>query len=168
MTKKLFKEKWIKRIFDYYRKLDPSQIPHTQSVIKYTIKICNAINVDEERTNKLLIAAAAHDIGCPISKKKYGDTSPDHQQTEGRLIVQQWLQDETTLTTFEKEWVAQVVGTHHQRPSAINFHFEELFDADLIVNTLEEEEISQKRLTDRESRMITAAGKQFYRHLFLE
>jgi hypothetical protein len=126
-----------RKIIDFYATNDSSQIAHTQCVVSYTHLIASAEGWPVREAMVLECAAWMHDIGCPAAVKKYGNSKPEHQMSEGRLIVPAFLDGFNGLTATEKQWIADVVGTHHQMKWALSLHYEPLFEADLIVNLLE-------------------------------
>lgn len=81
-------------------------------------------------------AAWLHDIGCPRSNEIYGNSLPVNQQIVGREITLELLNDLNIFSAEQKSWLANVVGTHHQYNKAIEYGFEPMFEADLIVNLL--------------------------------
>ncbi len=137
------------RVCDYYKTHGPaySQTAHTMAVASLTREIALMQGRDEHVVDLLEMAAWLHDIGCPTAIDRYGDSKPVHQQTEGERIVKEWLSSAegytgwhivvSALTEKEKQWLAHVVGTHHQQKHAIELHFEPLFEADLIINIKE-------------------------------
>ena len=137
------------RVCDYYKEHGPaySQIAHTMAVASLTRQIALMQGRDEHEVDLLEMAAWLHDIGCPTAIDKYGDSKPVHQQTEGEYIVTEWLSSTdgntdwnivvSKLSEKEKQWLAKVVGCHHQQKYAIKLHFEPLFEADLIINIKE-------------------------------
>lgn len=122
------------RAIRYYVATDASQIAHTQCVASYTRLIAAGEALPPRRIELLECAAWLHDIGCPESRRKYGNTLPVHQMAEGERIVRLWLADERRLTETEKAWIAETVGGHHRVDKARELHFEPLFEADLLVN----------------------------------
>ena len=82
------KDQFIRRVIDYYATLGTAaEIQHTQSVANYTRLIADADNRDPHQTDLLVLAAWLHDIGCPASRCIYGNSRPENQQHEGRLIL---------------------------------------------------------------------------------
>lgn len=134
-----YKDRIVARVMDYYIANPPvnEQILHTQAVASYTRAIAVMEGWDAARTEMIEIAAWLHDIGCPSARNIYGNSKPVHQQTEGEKLVYEWFENDTELQDEDKQWLAQVVGHHHQRPQAEALHFEPLYDADLIVNLWE-------------------------------
>ena len=127
-------------VINYFKKTDKSQIPHTVCVVYYTHIISQMENIPERESLLLEISAILHDVGCPNSKKKFGNTLPHNQETEGALLVPVFLEKLITgkiLTEKECEWIKTVVGSHHNHLSAQKFSFEIMADADMIVNNQE-------------------------------
>ena len=155
------------KVIDYFSSVDISQIPHTLNVAYFTRLIASSENENADRINILETAAMFHDIGCPISKEKYGNSLPVNQEKEGKILTLEMLEGETWMSEKDKTWIAEVVGTHHQLKYAKELNFEPLFDADVIVNTLEG--YFSKEKADVYIKMIsTNTGKELYRNMFLQ
>lgn len=75
----------LKSIFDY----DPDgpNIHHLMAVHEYSVLIALMENVDEHTLLITELAAYLHDIGVKISKEKYGNSQPQHQEAEGPTIA---------------------------------------------------------------------------------
>ncbi len=127
------------QVIDYYGENPPvaSQIMHTQSVAHFTHLISCGENLDSEKTELLEIAAWLHDIGCPPAMAKYGNSTPPHQEAEGKILVHQWLDNNDYFTETETKYLADVVGGHHRLSEALRLDFMPLFEADIIVNLFE-------------------------------
>lgn len=111
-------------------------ILHTQEVASYTRMIAIGEGLSPKEVEMQVAAAWLHDIGCPRSKELYGNSLPQNQQSVGRDVAGELLQDVVELTNQEKEWLVDVVGTHHQFADSQRLTFAPLFEADLIVNLL--------------------------------
>lgn len=163
-----FKDEIAQRVISYYAEQEYADklIIHTQAVANYTRLIAVGNGLDQQTTDLQEIAAWFHDIGCPVAYKTYGNTLPEYQQKEGKRITEEWLKDAKELTFKEKEWLAEVVGTHHQFHSAEKLHFEALFEADLIVNILEGhfERIQARSLFEK--LVTTKAGRKLFSVIF--
>ncbi len=167
------------RVCDYYKKHGPaySQTAHTMAVASLTRQISLMQGHDEHEVDLLEIAAWLHDIGCPTAIDKYGDSRPIHQQTEGEHIVKEWLSSTngyadwsivvSELSEKEKQWLARVVGTHHQQKHAIELHFEPLFEADLIVNIKEGYYGSSQAERLYKTMTLSDAGREMFRRFIL-
>lgn len=164
------KDKLIQRVTNYYAQYGNGapEIAHTQSVALYTRLIAFADNRAPLEIDLLEIVGWLHDIGCPASRRLYGNSRPVNQQHEGRLIVNEWLKDENWLSVDEKAWLSDVVASHHQYKSARLLHFEPLFEADLIVNLAEGYYNRSMAHLYYEKLMNTAYGKQLYQQLFFD
>ena len=164
---KNFKDKIARRVIEYYATTPPvqEQIVHTQAVASYARMIASMEGMDERTIELMETAAWLHDIGCPNARRIYGNSLPVNQQTEGEKLVREWLQDESLLTQKEKEWLAQAVGHHHQRPSAMELHFEPLYDADLIVN-LWEGYYDKKLANEKYEKLVCTDSGMHLFHLF--
>lgn len=159
-----------KRVIDYYATTPPvmEQIVHTQAVASYTRLIATMEGLEQQQVDLLETAAWLHDIGCPNARIRYGNSRPLYQQSEGQKLVGEWLQGEADLTNNEKEWLVQVVGHHHQRPAALKWHFEPLYDADLIVNIWEGYYAMEKAESQYKKLICTESGKHFFDTFFVE
>lgn len=111
-------------------------ILHTQEVVSYTRMVAIGEGLSQKEVDMQEIAAWLHDIGCPRSKEIYGNSLPQNQQRVGKDVARELLEDITYLTEDEKEWIMNVVGTHHQFAESQRLSFTPLFEADLIVNIL--------------------------------
>lgn len=169
MEKTIVKDRIARQVIDYYIANPPSveQISHTQIVASYTRAIAFGEGMDEKNVNLHETAAWLHDIGCPNARRIYDNSLPVHQQDEGRKLVKEWLQNIDGLTMEEKQWLTNVVGTHHQLKYAQSLHFEPLFEADLIVNLIEGYYSMDKADDFYKKMMMTPTGRELFHQLFL-
>ncbi|MFI3289003.1 MAG: HD domain-containing protein [Rikenellaceae bacterium] len=124
---------------EYYSKYPSTMrddILHTQEVVCYTRMIAIGEGLSPKEVEMQEAAAWLHDIGCPRSKELYGNSLPQNQQSVGRDVAHELLQNVAELTADEKGWLVDVVGTHHQFADSQKLSFAPLFEADLIVNIL--------------------------------
>jgi len=153
-------------VIDYYTKfpeLMRSDILHTQEVVSYTRLICVGEEIDEQKTDILECAAWLHDIGCPRSKELYGNSLPVNQQNVGKEVTVEILKELDIFSPEQKEWLANVVGTHHQYLHAVKLGFEPLFEADLIVNLLSGYHKREQAEHLFSTLMTTDTGKSIFR-----
>ncbi|MCD7975690.1 MAG: hypothetical protein LUG51_00505 [Tannerellaceae bacterium] len=164
------KDKLALRVIAYYAQQEHAErhILHTQAVASYTRLIAAGENLGEQTVNLMEMAAWLHDIGCPVAILKHGNSLPEYQQKEGKIITTEWLRDVHCLTPDEKQWLADVVGTHHQFHAAQELRFEPLFEADLIVNLLEGyyERGKARHLYDKLT--VTDAGRKLFTTIFFK
>lgn len=175
----MFKDIIAQRVVRYYTENPPvaSQIGHTMAVAGYTRLIASAMGRSRRECDLQESAAWLHDIGCPDALRKYGNSLPVNQQKEGERIVTEWM-NESGAETFpdwnivlkalapeERQWLAKVVGAHHQQPSAKALRFEPLFEADLIVNIQEGYYGRNQAQHYYDNMLLTDAGRSLYRAL---
>lgn len=124
------------KYYSKYPSIMREDILHTQEVVSYTRMVAIGEGLSQKEVDMQEIAAWLHDIGCPRSKEIYGNSLPQNQQRVGKDVARELLEDITYLTEDEKEWIMNVVGTHHQFAESQRLSFTPLFEADLIVNIL--------------------------------
>lgn len=158
-----------RKVTDYYLEHQPSisQIRHTQTVAAYTRLIAVSEGLEGRELDLIETAAWLHDIGCPNAREKYGDSLPAHQQDEGQKLVYEWLNKSYFITNEEIQWLAEVVGSHHQFKDAIRLHFEPLFEADAIINMIEGNHKPEQAQHIYDSWFTTDYGKTLFHRLFL-
>lgn len=151
---------------EYYSKYPStmrSDILHTQEVVSYTRLIAIGEGLSPKEVEMQEAAAWLHDIGCPLSKELYGNSLPQNQQSVGRDVARELLQEVTELTPNEKEWLMDVVGTHHQFAESKKLSFTPLFEADLIVNTLSGEHKRDQAENLYNSLIISKTGQSLFK-----
>lgn len=126
--------KLVKAIFDY----DPDgpNIHHLMAVHGYSRLIAQMEMVDEHTLFITEAAAYLHDIGCKISKEKYGNSQPQHQEEEGPAIARQLLAP-LNLPAQDVERICFIIGHHHTYKAIDGMDFQILAEADYIVNLME-------------------------------
>ena len=124
----------LKAIFDY----DPDgpNIHHLMAVHGYSRLIAQMENVDEHTLFITEAAAYLHDIGVKISKEKYGNSNPNHQEQEGPVIARKLL-EAFNLPKEDLERICFIIGHHHTYNAIDGIDFQILVEADYIVNLME-------------------------------
>ncbi len=140
-------------------------LTHTQEVVTYTRMIAVAEGLSEGEVAMLEAAAWLHDIGCPRSKVIFGDSLPVNQQRVGREVTADLLRDEERVTESQREWLRDVVGSHHQFKSSVELNFTPLFEADLIVNLLSGYHSMDKAAMLFDTMMRSEGGKRLFKTL---
>lgn len=140
-------------------------ILHTQEVVSYTRLIAIGEGLSSAEVDLLEAAAWLHDIGCPRSKELYGNSLPVNQQNIGCVVAAELIKDLECLTIDEKDWLADVVGTHHQFAHAQRLNYLPLFEADLIVNLLSGYHAREKADILFNTLMTTESGKRLFKLL---
>jgi len=155
------KNKIFQDVINYFTETDKSQIPHTVCVVYYTHIISQIEKIPERESLLMEISAILHDVGCPNSKKKFGNTLPHNQETEGALLVPIFIDkfiNKKVITKKEAEWLTTVVGSHHNHLSAKKYSFEPMADADMIVNN--QEGYYNKKNFDIQKALYTESAKK--------
>lgn len=126
--------KLLKSIFDY----DPDgpNIHHLMAVHGYSRLIAQMEKVDEHTLFITEAAAYLHDIGCKISKEKFGNSQPQHQEEEGPIIAKELLAP-FNLSADDVERICFIIGHHHTYKAIDGIDFQILVEADYIVNLME-------------------------------
>lgn len=156
------------QVIEYYAQFPQSMredILHTQEVVSYTHLIAVGEGLNSEEVEMLEIAAWLHDIGCPRSKELYGNSLPANQQQVGREVTQELLSTVAVFTYEQKQWLADIVGSHHQADKAEELNFQPLFEADLITNLLSGYYARDKADHLYHTLMKTTAGRKLFRTL---
>ena len=124
----------LKSIFNY----DPDgpNIHHLMAVHGYSRMIAQAENVDEHILFITETAAYLHDIGVKVSKEKYGNSQPQHQEAEGPIIARELLACHN-LPAEDVERICFIIGHHHTYKAIDGIDFQILVEADFIVNLME-------------------------------
>ncbi len=155
-------------VIEYYSRYPEwmrDDILHTQEVVTYTRLIAIGEGLSEGEVDLLEAAAWLHDIGCPRSKELYGNSLPVNQQNIGCVVAAELIKDLDGLTIDQKDWLADVVGTHHQFAQAQRHNYLPLFEADLIVNLLSGYHQREKAPNLFDTLMTTSSGKQLFKLL---
>ena len=127
-------ENLVHDIFEY----DPDgpNIHHLMAVHGYSRLIAQMEGVDEHTLFITEASAYLHDIGVKISKEKYGNSNPNHQEEEGPAIARQLLAP-YNLPAADVERICFIIGHHHTYKAIDGIDFQILVEADYIVNLME-------------------------------
>lgn len=102
----------------------------------YSRLIAQMEKVDEHTLFITELAAYLHDIGVKISKEKYGNSQPQHQEAEGPIIAKDML-SKYDLPAEDVERICFIIGHHHTYKAIDGIDFQILVEADYIVNLME-------------------------------
>ncbi|MGN0729057.1 HD domain-containing protein [Treponema sp.] len=125
---------FLKQIFDYDP--DGANIHHLMAVHGYSRLIAQMENVDEHTLLITELAAYLHDIGVKISKEKYGNSQPAHQEAEGPAIARKFLEP-LSLSEKDVDRICYIIAHHHTYSAIDGIDFQILVEADFIVNVME-------------------------------
>ena len=127
-------ESLLKDIFDYDS--DGPNIHHLMAVHGYSRMIAQMEKVDEHTLLITELAAYLHAIGVKVSKEKYGNSQPQHQEAEGPIIARELL-SKYDLPAEDVERICFIIGHHHTYKAIDGIDFQILVEADYIVNLME-------------------------------
>jgi Rrf2 family protein len=116
----------MKHIF----KGDTRRIEHAFKVLDYAEQIHLA-----EGGNPFVIKAAAvlHDIGIPISIRKYGSAAGRYQEIEGPPIAEKIL-NKYKIPSSQRNHICKIIANHHSAKNINTTEFKIIYDADWLVN----------------------------------
>ena len=111
-------------------------IDHLIRVWTYAKTIGELEGLNSETQFILEVAAITHDIACPLCREKYGNTNGKLQETEGAVMVRDFLSD-AGMTEEQIDRVAFLVGHHHTFIGIDGLDYQILIEADYIANATE-------------------------------
>ena len=111
-------------------------IDHLIRVWTYAKTIGELEALNSETQFILEVAAITHDIACPLCRKKYGNTNGKDQETEGAVMVRDFLSG-ARMTVEQIDRVAFLVGHHHTFTGIDGSDYQILIEADYIANASE-------------------------------
>lgn len=145
---------------------DVQRINHALKVYGLASTICRCENLSEHDIEVAEIAAVLHDIGIPVSEKKYGSCIGKYQELEGPPIAQALLEKLGT----EPDKIARVcylIGNHHTYTKIDGFDFQILVEADFLVNIYEDEMDEKMVKSIKEKYFKTNTGLQLLDSMFV-
>jgi Rrf2 family protein len=144
---------------------DTRRIEHAFKVLDYAEQIHLT-----EGGNPFIIKAAAvlHDIGIPVSIRKYGSSAGKYQEIEGPPIAQKIL-SKYKIPSDRIDHICKIIANHHTARNIDTTEFKIIWDADWLVNLPEElPNANEKKLKSVIKRIFkTKAGYSLARKLFL-
>ena len=140
-------------------------IDHLIRVWAYARTIGELEHTDADTQYLLEIAALTHDIACPLCRTKYGNTDGKHQESEGAILVRDFLRD-TDLSEAQIDRVAFLVGHHHTYTAVDGKDYQILLEADYIANASENGYSKENVRRFMEKIMRTDSGKALTRQIF--
>ncbi|MFI3328807.1 MAG: HD domain-containing protein [Rikenellaceae bacterium] len=153
----------VMRYYAEFPHLLREDLLHTQEVVSFTRAIAAGENMSAHEVEMLECAAWLHDIGCPRSKEIHGNSLPVNQQAVGREVTRELLADFSEFSAAEKQWLEDVVGTHHQLSSSKELRFAPLFEADIFANLLSGYHKKEQAESLYKNALVTATSKALFR-----
>ena len=140
-------------------------IDHLIRVWTYAKTIGELEGLDKDTQFILEVAAITHDIACPLCREKYGSTNGKFQETEGSLMVRDFLKN-SGLTQEQIDRVSWLVGHHHTFQGIDGADYQILIEADYIANASENGYPESSIRNFMEKWMKTESGKQMIKDVF--
>ncbi len=139
---------------------DTRRIRHAMDVAEQA----EIIGKEQEDGDMMVIMAAAylHDIGIREAERKFDSSSAKYQHSEGPTVAREILTGLKVKPALMDE-VCDIIGHHHAPRGEETTNFKVLYDADLIVNKVEQyQEIppSHERLDRLLGLFLTQAGSR--------
>ena len=140
-------------------------IDHLIRVWTYAKVIGELEGLDQQTQYILEIAAITHDIACPLCREKYGNTNGKHQETEGALMVRDFLTG-IGLSKTLIDRVIFLVGHHHTFVGIDGMDYQILVEADYIANATENGYSKENVANFMTKIMKTQSGKRLLSTIF--
>ncbi|MCI5138267.1 MAG: HD domain-containing protein [Candidatus Electrothrix sp. AR1] len=130
----LFKDRIAIALRKYFGE-DRRRIRHAEAVAEQAEIIARV----EEGGDMMVIMASAylHDIGIREAERKFNSSAARHQQSEGPPVAREILTQLKAKPELVDE-VCDIISHHHAPRDQETTNFKVLYDADLIVNKLEQ------------------------------
>lgn len=128
--------KTLKLMTDYFGN-DVIRINHALKVFGYASTICRNANLDTNTIEIIELASILHDIGIPLSEKKYNSSAGKYQEIEGPPIAREML-EKLNIQAKVVERVCHLIGNHHTYSKIDGVDFQILVEADFLVNIFED------------------------------
>lgn len=159
-----FRERLIAAMFDQFGD-DKKRIDHALSVLSHAEEMRSI-----EGGDALVVTAAAllHDIGIQEAERIYGSSAPRYQELLGPPIARRIMED-LTIDEATVQHVTCIVGSHHSAGDIDTIEFRIIWDADALVNLMDE---GPPRSTAQWKKTIekifrTGAGKNLAGRIFI-
>lgn len=128
-----------------------------------TIGILEGLDPVAQET--LELAAVAHDIACPLCRRKYGQADGRHQELEGEELTRQFY-EEFHLPEEQLERICYIVAHHHSFSGVQGLEYQIMLEADFLVNAGESEVSLDGILNFREKVFRTGTGIRLLNQMY--
>jgi HD superfamily phosphodiesterase len=158
-------EKVLHRMIDYFGD-DVRRINHALKVYGFACTISRLEKLSMEFIDIVEIAAVLHDIGIPISEKKYNSCIGKYQEIEGQPIALEIL-EKLNIKPEIIERVCYIIGNHHTYTKIDGIDFQILVEADFLVNIYEDEMTETAVSSVKEKYFKTITGISLINSLYI-
>jgi len=163
--KDLLKDRVAVEMKRYFKK-DFRRIGHATKVARYAEQIAK-----EEKGDLVIVICAAylHDIGIHEAERKYGSTEARYQEEEGPPIAREILARLSASRDIIDE-VCDIIGHHHHPHPEETLNFKIVYDADLITNLGEKDELvaEEKLAAIIEKSFFTVSGRKLAKEILMK
>lgn len=121
--------------------------------------------LDPVTQETLELAAVAHDIACPLCRRKYGQADGRHQELEGEGLTRQFY-EEFHLPEEQLERICYIVAHHHSFSGVQGLDYQIMLEADFLVNAGESEVSLDGILNFREKVFRTGTGIRLLNQMY--
>lgn len=128
-----------------------------------TIGILEGLDPVTQET--LELAAVAHDIACPLCRRKYGQADGRHQELEGEGLTRQFY-EEFHLPEEQLERICYIVAHHHSFSGVQGMDYQIMLEADFLVNADESKVSLDGILNFREKVFRTETGIRLLNQMY--
>jgi len=155
----LLKDRIAQAMRSYFGE-DARRIRHAEAVAEQAEVIAKA----EKGSDMMVIMATAylHDIGIREAERKFNSSAARYQHSEGPPVAREILMQLKAKPELVDE-VCDIIGHHHAPRADETTNFKVLYDADLIVNKLEQYQgnpPTQEQLDRLSALFLTKAGAE--------
>jgi putative nucleotidyltransferase with HDIG domain len=153
----LFKDKVAAAMQEYFGP-DRRRIAHALAVADRAEILAKEV----EGVDMMVVMASAylHDIGIREAERKYHSSAFVHQHQEGPPVAREILTRLQAKPALIEE-VCEIIGHHHSPREEESINFKILYDADLLVNCMEQHQekgLSEQGMEHWIGKMLTPAG----------
>lgn len=117
--------------------------------------------LDAQTQTTLELASIAHDIACPLCRRKYGNAAGHLQEAESEPLVRDFFA-EYALDSAMLERIVYLVTHHHTTTNVCGADYQILLEADFLVNAAESERWAAQAADFRKNVRQTAAGTRLF------
>jgi len=108
-------------------------VNHFMKVWGFARTIGTAEGLDPMTQETLELAAIAHDIACPLCRRKYGNADGKAQEREGGALTLDFYK-EFSLPAEQLDRICYIVAHHHTYDGVDGLDWQIMLEADFLVN----------------------------------
>jgi len=158
------KHKLIIELEEYFGS-DKKRIDHATKVLEYAEELLKE-GIGEWHI--VVPAGLLHDVGIKVAEEKYGSSESRYQEEEGAGIAKKMLL-KYGLKKSDIDEICDIIAHHHSPGVIDTVNFKVLYDADMLVNLGDIEDVKDKeKLKTRIPKLfLTENGKRLAEKIYL-